>query len=270
MKLAISNIAWHPHEESEIARNLKVWGCDAVEVAPSRLWPDFRAADLNQVRDYKKFWKGNGLEIAAIQALLFGKPELVIFGTKEVRDETESYLKRSIEIARELGARVLVFGAPKNRARGVMPIDRAMEIAVDFFGRIGEAANRAGVCFCIEPNPKTYGCDFVTTSAEGEELVKKVGSPGFKLHLDLAGMSLSNEDIQSQLAHLAPQIAHFHLSAPQLDRPSESTGIDYRSAVAWMDQSGYEGYTSIEMRAQPEGNVSAVEETLRFARSLEA
>ena len=55
----------------------------------------------------------------------------------------------------------------------VSPVD-ALSIAVDFFSAtLGEHAAARDVTLCIEANPPEYGCDFVTTTAEGRRAVRR-------------------------------------------------------------------------------------------------
>lgn len=99
-----------------------------------------------------------------MQALLFGRPDLTIFAKAEKRQETFTYLVETIELGSKLGAKVLVFGAPKNRKIGGLNYEQTQEIAVEFFHKIGELAANLGINFCIEPNPQVYDCDFITDS----------------------------------------------------------------------------------------------------------
>ena len=45
MKLAVSNIAWDDVEQSAILAQLPALGVAGVEIAPTKLWPDWLGAD---------------------------------------------------------------------------------------------------------------------------------------------------------------------------------------------------------------------------------
>lgn len=94
----------------------------------------------------------------------------------------------TIELGGKLDAKVLVFGAPKNIKTGGLKLRTNLGNSWKFFHRIGEFAANLGIVFWIEPNPKVYDCDFITDSRYGFELVNKVNSAGFGLHLDTAAM----------------------------------------------------------------------------------
>src|SRR6185437_14047549 len=117
---------------------------------------------------------------------------------------------------RALGAHVLVFGSPKNRLRGDLPLDSAISIACDFFQELGDAAASHGVSLCIEANPAAYGCDFVTTTAEAADLCRRVNHPAIRVNGDLGGMTMSGETPAQALENAGSYIGHFHASEPQL------------------------------------------------------
>ena len=113
MKLSISNLAWSPAEDKDIAAVLQSFDVQGIELAPTKIWPD-----LTQVQDadliaYRVFWQQQGIGIVALQSLLFGQPELVIFRDQETRAQMLTYLSRVMHIAAQLGAHILVFGSDR-------------------------------------------------------------------------------------------------------------------------------------------------------------
>lgn len=189
-----------------------------------------------------------------MQALLFGRPDLTIFQDAQKRQETFEYLSGMIELGSKLGARVLVFGSPKNRRIGNLDWQEAEEIALAFFYDLGEVAVKHGIMFCIEPNPTAYNCDFITNSQQGLELVSKTDSKGFGLHLDAAGMTLSQEAIEIALKQAVNRLCHFHISEPYLGQVGEGK-VDHQKFGNTLANLNYENWKSIEMKAQnPDSN----------------
>lgn len=133
MKIAISNIAWHSHEEESIATVMQELGVKGVEIAPTKVWQSPLAASDSEVTSYRNFWESKGIQIVAMQALLFGRPELTIFQNAEKRKETFEYLCGMIILASKLGIKNLVFGSPKNRIIGNMDINEVEKLAISFF-----------------------------------------------------------------------------------------------------------------------------------------
>jgi sugar phosphate isomerase/epimerase len=277
MRLSISNIAWNPEEDVQVTEIMEQGLATGIEIAPTKTWPSPTTVEAPEAERYRKLWNDRGFEICAFQALLFGHPELTIFENEEARAATIEYLDKIIDLAAILGAKNLVFGSPKNRLVGNMPRDIADRIAVEFFGRVGKKAESSGICFCIEPNPAQYGCDFVNTSLQGAELVRAVGSPGFRLHLDCGAMTLNNENYEQAIESSFDCLSHFHISEPFL-APIGESGTDHKRIAATLRSLGYDGWVSIEMRSansqssaddrsseESGSNLRRVESALNFA-----
>jgi sugar phosphate isomerase/epimerase len=115
-----------------------------------------------------------------------------------------------------MGATRLVFGSPKNRDRGTLNETQTMEIAVPFFRMLGERASELGVQFCLEPNPVGYACNFMTTTEGGAKVVRAVGNPGIRLHLDAGAMAMNGEDPAAEVARHHELVGYVHASEPNL------------------------------------------------------
>jgi D-psicose/D-tagatose/L-ribulose 3-epimerase len=260
MKLAMSAIAWEPPDDDAAARILREHGFLGVELAPTKIFPRPEAASDAEVAACRAAWESRGLRVVALQALLFGRPDLTVFG--DTREATVDHLSAVIRLGARLGAHALVFGSPRNRARGSLPAAKAWPLAVDFFRRLGEVAAKSGTCLCIEPNPPRYGADFILDSKEAIRLVEEVASPGFGLHLDAACALLAGEDFPARLRAGAHVLRHVHLSEPDL-APVQSGGtVDLPVIAAALRDVSYAGYVSVEMK--PAG-LDAVRAAAKFA-----
>jgi D-psicose/D-tagatose/L-ribulose 3-epimerase len=247
MRLAISNIAWPSGADAAVAPLLIEHGAEGVELAPTKVWPRPLEATAAEVWAYRDSWERRGLRIVALQALLFGRPELTLFGDAAARRRAVDHLKGMISLAAALGAGPLVFGSPGNRRVGTLPRAEAEAIAITTFRELGECAHRSGVTFCIEPNPPAYGCDFVTTAEEGADLVERVDCPGFGLHLDTGAMTLAADPVASVLARSSAYWSHFHVSEPGLAPVGRGTA-DHRAISGAVRRAGYTRWISIEMK----------------------
>jgi sugar phosphate isomerase/epimerase len=266
MKLAISNIAWQPDEDRAVIGLMHEYGVTGIEIAPTKIWQNPLAATDADIRSYAARWKKEGITVSSMQALLYGQPQLRIFESRENRLLTIEYLRKIIHIGGLLGASALVFGSPKNRLINNLPQSEVKEVATEFFTAVGKLAFDEGCVFCIEPNPTDYGCDFITTSTQAVELVRQVNHPGFGLHLDAAGMTMSNEDISKQLPRAMAGLCHFHISEPGL-KPVGTGGVDHVLIANLFKASRYAHWHSIEMRHQEnQGNLTAIAETLKFVQ----
>lgn len=268
MRLAVSNLAWSPDEDEEVAEILVEFGVLGVELAPTKVWSDPEAVSAEDVELVRRRWARRGLAVVALQALLFGRSDLRLFGSPSERQELLAYLRQLFAVAEGLGARVLVFGSPRNRRRDQLSADEAGDIAFDFFGSAAQAATEHGVTLCIEPNPPEYGADFVTNASDGMRLVRAVGRPGFGLHLDAACMSLAGDDLDRSIEEAAPILRHFHASEPGLvPVGGQDSAVSHETAAAALRRTGYGGFVSVEMLPPVD---SAVADHVRAAASFAA
>lgn len=266
MKLSISNIAWRPEDDRGVYTLLRELKIGAIEVAPTRIVPDWQAATLEAARAFGATLKHEGLGCSSLQSLLYGLPALNLFGTDEARLDLARHLDLVANFGAALGARAFVFGSPKNRDRGELPEAQAFAIAAEFFAAAGESYARQGVCLCLEPNPPQYGCNFVTDSTAGAALVRAVGSPGFRLHLDAACMHMAGEDGARAIESCADVLAHFHISEPFL-RDFANPEVDHRALARALRAIGWNKQVVVEMRAT-ETPLQTVGETLHRVMEL--
>lgn len=251
MKLAISNIAWQIEEEEVIADLMRNYGICGVEVAPTKKWPKPLETPDKEILQYRKFWEKRDIQIVAMQALLYGRQDLTIFQNNEARNKTFEYLKGIIKLGAKLGVKVLVFGSPQNRKVNSLSETEIEEIAIPFFRNVGNEAVEHKIVFCVEPNPVSYGCDFINTSSQGLALVRKVNSSGFGLHIDAGSLTLNNEPLEVSIRNCADNICHFHASEPNLGPLGNGTS-DHVLIASILSKVNYKNWVSVEMRHNPD------------------
>lgn len=216
MRLAISNIAWDVAEDEDLAKLLKKFSIDAIDIAPGKYFPEPGKATQADIRNVKQWWADRGIEITGMQALLFGTVGLNVFGAKDVQDALLAHLAAVCRIASGLGATRLVFGSPKNRDRTGLTDEQALAEAVTFFRRLGDIALEQGVIICLEPNPTCYGANFMTSSAETAHVVRHVAHPAIRMQLDTGALTINGESAAAVLEDCAELIGHVHISEPNL------------------------------------------------------
>lgn len=266
MKLAASNIAWPAEMDTAVFDILSRGGFDAIEVAPTRVWPQWQGIDAASVRAFRDVVEAAGLRISSLQSILFQKPELVLFGTDEVRKAMDEHLRRCADLAAALGARCMVFGAPRNRDRGSLPETDAFTIAAEFFATVAEYCAKCDVYIGFEANPAEYKCNFATESGTAARLVRAVNSGGFLLHLDSACMHLAGEDAARAIGDNADILGHFHASEPGLAGFGAPVAA-HEAAAAALRSVHYDQWVALEMRAG-DPPLLAVAEAARFVRRV--
>lgn len=245
MQLAVSNIAWEDDKLGFYLRLLRELGCDGIEIAPSRIWSEPISASREERKRLRELISDHGLEVVGFHALLYTHPELKMFDGKETYEKTVEYVKELICLCGDLGGRVMVFGSPRNRERGQRDLGECLSIATEFFYRLAEEAERHNVFICIEPLQQN--CDFITTSLEGLNLVKRVNHPHFRLHLDVRAMQEAGEDFLRIFSECTEVLEHVHVGDSNLSPPGYD-GFNHQAIGMALRRTGYSKYVSIEMR----------------------
>lgn len=262
MKLAASNIAWEVADDETAYAMLRAYRIDGLEIAPTRIWPGWSGISPEALKHFHQSVEDAGLTICSLQALLFGKPELQLFGTNAEQSALRDHLVWCADIARALGASRLVFGAPANRRRHQLSAETAFERAVTFFQLVAQEYARREVVLVFEANPVEYGCDFATDVRTAAALVRAVASPAFRLHIDAACAYLAGDDVAEAIAGAADLLQHFHVSEPYLagfDIPSAS----HTEAAGALDRISYVGWAALEMK-RTDRPLVALETALRY------
>jgi hypothetical protein len=128
-----------------------------------------------------------GLPVSSLQAFLFGRPEMQLFGGG---GEFVPFVETSLTLLSWLGGTHLVYGAPKQRRipEGMDPKE-AWDQAVKTFRHLGQVASNLGVFLSVEANPAVYGGNFILTNWEAVDFVCEVDSPGVRYHLDTGSLA---------------------------------------------------------------------------------
>jgi sugar phosphate isomerase/epimerase len=239
-------------------------GITGIEVAPLAYWPEAPYVAPDELATFRDGWARAGLTIVALQGVLFGKPELQLFGTHQQQVAFEDHLVGVATMASALGAPVVVLGSPRNRLRGALSEEEAVAAAAPLLTRVARVAADSGVVLCIEPNPARYGGDFATTTADARRLVEAVDHPAFGLHLDAGAIEI-NGDGDAEVTEAARIARHFHASEIDLAALGSGT-VDHARVGGLLRRAGYNGWVSIEMkRHEPDSLVSRLERAIDIA-----
>ncbi|MGF1642503.1 MAG: sugar phosphate isomerase/epimerase family protein [Thiotrichales bacterium] len=265
MRLAISNIAWDVVNDDEIAALLKRYRIDAIDIAPSKYFPNPAQARDDEIDRVKTWWAGQGIEITGMQSLLYGTQGLNLFGSAEVRAEMLAHLGGVCRLGGRLGATRLVFGSPRNRDRSGLHDAEALGTAIQFFRDLGEIAAAEGVYVCLEPNPARYGANFMTGTEETASVVEAVGHPAIKLQLDSGAMTVNGENPAALIPRFCHRVGHVHASEPDLV-PLGDGGTDHAAMGAALRAYLPTHLVCIEMLATPrERQLAMIEQALGVA-----
>jgi D-psicose/D-tagatose/L-ribulose 3-epimerase len=263
--LSVSNIAWTAAQDEAALELLASLGVRHLELAPTRWWPDLSDVSVEQVDQARVGWERFGFQVVAFQSLLFGQPSLTVFEPAR-REACRRYLEAVVDLAGGMEVPSVVFGSPKNRLRGALSDAEAADVAVPFFQAVARRAEAAGVRFCFEPNPPGYGADFGRTLRESLELIERVDHPAFCLNLDTGALALTGEDPRESVIRARGRIGHVHVSEPLLGS-FDAPRAEHRRVSEALQEIGYDGVVSIEMRSQDPG-LKVLEEAVGYVRTV--
>ena len=266
MKLSISNIAWEVGEDEKVASLLQELSIDHIDLAPGKYIKDFHSDFSSDCLSVKTWWLERGIRFAGMQALLYGTSGLNIFGSVESQQQLLEHLSAVCRIGDSLDARKLVFGSPKNRDRSGLSDQQALTMACDFFLKLAPIAESAGVLICLEPNPESYGCNFMTTTAEAASVVSAINHPAIRLQLDTGSLAMNDENPYEICRSYQNLIGHVHLSEPQL-LPVGTGTCDHQSCATALAQTMPDALVTLEMLTRSaQDPIAAIKDSVLFSQ----
>ena len=240
----ISNIAWAKSDDEEMYRFLRDEGIEGIEIAPTRLFPEDPYIHLREAMDFRRrLYEKYGLSISSLQSIWYGRKEN-IWADENQREALMDYSKRAVEFANTLGCRNLVFGCPKNRNVGE---NKDAEVELDFFRRLGEVAISFDTVFAIEANPVIYGTNYLNSTDEAYQLIKRITSDGIRLNYDLGTVKYNQERVET-IVEMCGYINHVHISEPGLSVIHFDESQD--RLFTGLAVGNYRRYVSLEIKNQ--------------------
>lgn len=271
MKLAISNIAWTVREDAQVYALMHRYGYSGLEIAPTRIFEADPYGDLEAVRAWRReLGEKEGFAVPSMQSIWFGRTEK-LFADGTQRQVLLDYTKKAVDFAEAAGCANLVFGSPKNRVLPDISDQKLWRQGIDFFKAVGDYAYSKKTVIGMEANPPIYQTNYINTTQEALDLIKEVGSDGFRLNLDI-GTMLENREHVAVLEGNAGLISHVHISEPFL-KPvvfNRDRRQFHGELAAFLRENGYQGYVSVEMGKTQEmqDRLSVLDEILAYGREM--
>lgn len=259
MKLSLSNLSWGDTPIQQMIPLIEEIGIQGIEIAPTAIWPELKSTRNIELRKMRDLIESHGLEVSGLQSLLYGHKDYQLF-SRSTWPRMRSHLEFMFSVASILGAKVLVFGSPRNRVRGNLQIDLANQIACEFFTSLIPSLEKNNLVMTLEPNAPEYGCDFLLTYEEVRNLTSLINSDWVKPQIDTGCLWMVREDPSSAFHSEMPH--HVHLSNPNLqDVPGDSNFDNFLSLIR---ASEYKGWLVIESLGE------TIEKALHAAKWLKS
>jgi len=271
MKWAICNetfLDW-PHERAfEFAAGC---GYTGIEIAPFTLGSSANEIASPERARIRRLADTAGLEVVGLHWLLAKTSGLHLTSPdSDVRWRTADYLAELARLCRDLGGSILVLGSPlqRNLLPGVTNAE-GMKYAAEVIERAVPAFQETATVLGIEPLSTADG-NFLLTAAEGVELVRQIGSPHVRLHLDCKAMSsetVSGEavPIPELIRHHRDDLVHFHANDPNRQGPGFGQ-LDFKPILAALQEIDYAGWVSVEVFDYTPGPERLARESIEYLR----
>ncbi len=215
------------------------WGFDTVEIPiedPSHIDP----AKVKAAADKA------GIAIGSVCACM--GPGRDFRGSKADQAAAMAYCKALIDQAVILGCPSLIgpVYSVVGKADAVEPKQQKVEwaLVVKNLKVLAAYAAKKGVTICVEPLNR-FETDFLNTCDQGLRLIKAVGSPALKLHLDTFHMNIEEKDQAAAIRKAGKLLGHFHACGSDRGTPG-GDHIAWPSIVKALKSVGYKGDVVIE------------------------
>lgn len=202
-RLSVSNLAWRTADEPDALDILRKYGVRNVELAPTHaLGRGWEGITVQDVRALGLKYAAEGFRVTSLQALFYG----TTWNCWSQPEEYLAHLDHVVACAAALCSPVrLVLGSPGNRSGPPLDTD-TLRMFAELLARVRIADTQ--VTLCLEPNAPAYGCDFVTTLREANQVVDHVVdlrpclAAHFGVNLDFGNSSMANDALMDTLVNV--------------------------------------------------------------------
>jgi len=247
MKYAMCNELYEAWSFERVCDFLAEHGYDGVEIAPFTFAADAREITSVRRERLRQVAEKAGVQITGLHWLL-AKTEGFYLTSPDagVRKQTAEYFAALIQLCADFHGSYLVLGSPKQRSLlpGVTR-EQATDYACDVLGQLVPLLEETNVVLAVEPLTPAE-TDFITTAAEGVELMRKIDAPQqVALHLDCKAMTSEAEPIPDLIRKNRKEMVTFHANDPNLQGPGFGQ-LDFVPIMAALREIQFDGWVSVE------------------------
>lgn len=166
-------------------------------------------------------------------------------------DQVLGYVEEALALAREIGAKIVVFGSgPAKSVPEGFPLEEGYRQVVQLLKRIGDVAGRNGITVVIEPLRKAE-CNLINTFREGVALAKDVANDHVKVLIDYYHMTVEKESPACLVEEGKEYLGHVHFANPEgRVYPEDMEESEYQYFIDTLKTIGYRGRVSCEAYTQ--------------------
>ena len=226
-------------ESTKLFKKFKDWGFDTVEIPiedPSHIDPVKVKAAADKA----------GIAIGSVCAAM--GPGRDLRGSDADQKTGSAYIRALIDQAAQLGCPRLIgplysvvglTGAHEDAAK-----KQHFDLVVKNLKPLAAYAASKGIELCIEPLNR-FETDFLNTVDQGLKLVKAIGAPNVKLHLDTFHMNIEEKNQPDAIRRVGALLGHFHACGTDRGTPGNDS-LQWKPIVQALKEVGYDGDVVIE------------------------
>ena len=227
------------NQSTRLFKTFKKWGFETVEIAiedPSHIDPAHVRDELDKY----------GLACGSVCACL--GPDRDLRGTPKQQKTGLDYMTKVIDQMVVLGCPSLIgpVYSSVGRADAVPPSEykQQWKAAVNNLRTLCDYAENKDRQVCMEPLNR-FETDFINTCDQALRMIKDVGSPVLKLHLDTFHMNIEEKDQATAIRKAGKLLGHFHACGSDRGTPGNDH-IDWKPIAAALKAIKYKGDVVIE------------------------
>jgi sugar phosphate isomerase/epimerase len=269
MKYAICNETFEGWDHARVCARVSELGYTGLEVAPFTLAP--RITDVSAARrtELRQQAETVGVRIIGLHWLL-AKTEGFHLTSADpaVRKRTGEYFAELARAAADLGGDILVLGSPfqRNIPDGHTHAE-ADDFAADTLSHVLPVLEESRVYLCLEPLTPAE-TNFMNSAACGVSLIRKLGHPFVKLHLDVKAMSAEPMPAPDVIRANRTHLHHFHANDPNKRGPGFGD-TDFKPIFQALKDVDYTGWVSVEVFDYTPDPDTIARESIRYMRECE-
>jgi D-psicose/D-tagatose/L-ribulose 3-epimerase len=227
------------NESTKLFPQFKKWGFETIEIPiedPSHIDPAHVKHELDK----------HGLVCGSVCACMGGGRDLR--GTPEHQKNALDYMKKLIDQMVVLNCPSLIgpVYSEVGRADAVPPNEykQQWKTVVQHLKTLAKYAEKNKKQICLEPLNR-FETDFINTCDQGLKMIKDVGSPALKLHLDTFHMNIEEKNQGNAIRKAGKLLGHFHACGSDRGTPGNDH-IDWKPIAKALKDVKYKGDVVIE------------------------
>ncbi len=227
------------NSSTKLFPKFKKWGFDSVEIAiedPAHIDPAHVRRELDR----------NGLVCGSVCAAM--GPDRDLRGDVKAQKTGLAYMTTLLD-------QMVVLGCPSLIGPVYSAVGRADAVPADEYKKqwatvvkhlktLCKHAEKRGRQVCLEPLNR-FETDFINTCDQALKMIKAVGSPALKLHLDTFHMNIEEKSQAAAIRKAGKHLAHLHACGSDRGTPCNDH-IDWKGISKALKDIRYDGDVVIE------------------------